>query len=124
MRQSEIPFQLHLENSLKHSHIRTAPRARTLAGVFAVAAGACLFAAPAFAQDQAQAAHAPTTGSHIDPNARATVLETIIVPGGATEAGRAVPLDTSEAQAAERPSIGEVDAAQWLPAKAEAAPNT
>ena len=95
---------------MKHSN-RTA--SRTLAGLFAAAAVLGLAAVPAAAQDKAE--RAPTTGSHIDPNARPVMLDPVYV-GGATEAGRAVPLDASEKQAAERPAIAEVDAAQWLPA--------
>lgn len=75
--------------------------------------GASLTALPAVAQDQATE-RVPTTGSHIDPKARVQMMEPIMV-GGATEAGRAVPLDASEKQAKDRPAIGEVDAAQWLP---------
>ena len=74
--------------------------------------GAGLTALPAAAQDQTE--RAPPTGSHIAPKARVQMMEPIVV-GGATEAGRAVPLDASEKQAKERPAIGEVDAAQWLP---------
>ena len=81
---------------------------RMFAAVAAVGLG--LAALPAVANDAT-----PTTGSHIDPNARPQMLETIIVPGGAIEAARAVPLDASEARAAQRPQIGEVDAAEWLP---------
>ena len=90
-------------------------RTRSLAGMLAATAaiGAALTAIPALAQDQDKTAATPTTGSHIDPKARAQMMDPIIV-GGATEAGRAVPLDASEKQAAERPAIGEVDAAQWL----------
>ena len=82
--------------------------------VYAFAAAAALSASmaafPAFAQDQAVA---PTTGSHIDPNARPQMLAPIQV-GGAIEAAKAVPLDASEARVA-RPQIEEVDAAEWLP---------
>ena len=79
---------------------------------FAVAAApaASLAAFPAFAQEQA----APTTGSHIDPNARPVMLPTIQA-GGAIEAAKAVPVEASEARV-QRPQITEVDAGEWLPA--------
>ena len=77
-----------------------------------LATAAALVAFSAAAEDAAVVR--ATTGSHIDPNARAQMLEPIYV-GGATEAARAAPLDASEAQAPARPQIGEIDAAQWLP---------
>ena len=77
----------------------------------AAAALASMSALPAFAQDQAVVA--PTTGSHIDPNARPVMLPTVDA-GGAIEAAKAVPLDASEARV-DRPQIEEVDAAEWLP---------
>ena len=80
-----------------------------------LAAAVTLAALPAVAQDVVRS----TTGSHIDPNARAQMLDTIVVPGGATEAARSVPLDASEAQVAARPQIEEIDAAQWLPSPTE-----
>jgi hypothetical protein len=104
---------------MKRNTTLASSRTRALSGALAavVAIGASLGAVSAFAQDQIE--RAPTTGSHIDPKARPTVLETIVVPGGATEAGRAVPLDASEKTAAERPAIAEVDASQWLPDEAK-----
>jgi len=71
-------------------------------------------ALPAFAQDQAVTA--PTTGSHIDPNARPVMLPAVEA-GGAIEAAKAVPIDASEAHAAARPQIEEVDASAWLPSE-------
>ena len=87
---------------------------RTVIRMFAAAAalGAAMAALPAVAQDAVPA----TTGSHIDPSARAQLFDTIKV-GGAVEAVKAVPLDASEAQLAQRPQIGEIDAADWLPAE-------
>lgn len=79
----------------------------------AAALGAVMAALPAIAQDVVPA----TTGSHIDPGARAQLFDTIKV-GGAIEAAKAVPLDASEAKLAQRPQIGEIDADDWLPAKA------
>ena len=89
-------------------------RVLTITRVLATAAalGLGMAALPAVAQD---AIVRSTTGSHIDPNARAQLLETIVVPGGAIDAARAVPIDASEAQAPARPQIDEIDAAQWLP---------
>jgi hypothetical protein len=68
---------------------------------------------PAAAQDETTRAPA-VTGSRIDPNAKPVMLPTILA-GGAIEAARAVPLDANEARV-DRPQIGEVDAAEWLPA--------
>ena len=79
----------------------------------AAALATSMVAFPAFAQDQTVVA--PTTGSHIDPNARPVMLPTIDA-GGAIEAARVVPLDANEARATDRPQIEEVDAAEWLPA--------
>jgi len=79
----------------------------------AAALGAAMAALPAVAQDAG--ATPATTGSHIDPSARAQLFDIIRV-GGATEAAKAVPLDASEAQLAQHPQIGEIDAADWLPA--------
>jgi hypothetical protein len=89
------------------------PMKRTVIRMFAAAAalGAVIAALPAVAQDAVPS----TTGSHIDPSARAQLFDIIRV-GGATEAAKAVPLDASEAQVAQRPQIGEIDAADWLPA--------
>ncbi len=89
-------------------------RALTITRILATAAalGLGMMALPAAAQD---AMVRPTTGSHIDPNARAQMLETIVVPGGAIDAARAVPMDVSEAHVPARPQIDEIDAAQWLP---------
>ena len=87
-------------------------RAQTITRILATAA--TLLAFSAAAQDAAVVR--ATTGSHIDPNARAQMLETIVVPGGAIDAARNAPIDASEAQAAARPQIEEIDAAQWLPA--------
>jgi len=84
-------------------------RLSKIAFAAAAALGASMAAFPAFAQDQA----APTTGSHIDPNARPVMLPTIDA-GGAIEAAKAVPIDASEARV-QRPQIDEVDAAEWLP---------
>jgi hypothetical protein len=78
----------------------------------AAALGLGMMALPAVAQDTIVRS---TTGSHIDPNARAQLLDTIVVPGGAVDAARAVPIDASEAHAPARPQIDEIDAAQWLP---------
>jgi len=92
-------------------------RPRGLAAVFAATAALSfgLAALPALAQEEA----VPTTGSHIDPNARPVMLPTINA-GGAIEAAKAVPIEANEARV-NRPQIGEVDAAEWLPA--ETTPN-
>jgi hypothetical protein len=89
-------------------------RVHTITRILATAAalGMGMAALSAAAQDTVVR---PTTGSHIDPNARAQMLETIVVPGGAIDAARAVPIDAREAQALARPQIDEIDAAQWLP---------
>ena len=91
---------------------------RTVIRMFAAAAalGAAVTALPAVAQDVTPA----TTGSHIDPAARAQLFDTIKV-GGAVEAAKAVPLDASEAKLAARPQIGEIDAADWLPTETHSA---
>jgi len=89
------------------------PRISVFAAAAALAVG--MLALPAIAQDQI----APTTGSHIDPNARPVMLPTIEA-GGAIEAAKAVPVEASEARV-QRPQIGEVDAAEWLPTANDAA---
>ena len=90
-------------------------RVHTITRILATAAalGLGMAALTASAQDTVVRS---TTGSHIDPNARAQMLETIVGPGGAIDAARAVPVDSSEGRAPARPQIEEIDAAQWLPA--------
>jgi spermidine/putrescine-binding protein len=99
-----------LEDPMTHfSSTRLSKLSYAFAAAAALAASMAAF--PAFAQDQTVVA--PTTGSHIDPNARPQMLAPIQV-GGAIEVAKAVPLDASEARVA-RPQIEEVDAAEWLP---------
>jgi len=90
---------------------------RTVIRMFAAAAAlGALVTLPALAQDVTPA----TTGSHIDPAARVQLFDTVKV-GGAVEAAKAMPLDAGEAQLAARPQIGEIDAADWLPAETQSA---
>ena len=78
----------------------------------AAALVASVAAFPAAAQDETS--RAPSTGSRIDPNAKPVMLP-VVQAGGAIEAAKTVPLDASEPRV-DRPQIGEVDAAEWLPA--------
>jgi hypothetical protein len=89
-------------------------RVHTITRILATAAalGLGMMALSAAAQDTVVRS---TTGSHIDPNARAQMLDPIVVGGGAIDAARAAPVDAIEARAPARPQIEEIDAAQWLP---------
>lgn len=79
------------------------------------AAAALVVSMAAFAAaPQDETAPAPSTGSRIDPNAKPVMLP-VVQAGGAIAAAKAVPLDASEARV-DRPQIGEVDVAEWLPA--------
>ena len=91
----------------------TVRRPHALAGLL-VAAAALGASAAATAQDQA--IPTLTTGPTCDPNAKGSPLEFIMVTGGTTKAGRdAVWVDESEVSLPQRPEIGEIDAAEWLP---------
>ena len=94
----------------------TVRRSSTLAGVrgLGVAAAASLMAGgPAMAEETA--VQPVVTGPTCDPNAKEQGLETIVL-GGTTTAAQWV--DEREAKLPERPQIGEIDAAEWLPTPA------
>ena len=97
---------------MAHVPVTISSRKRALSGAFAAAVALSSGLATFSVTAQDAGVVTPTTGSHIDPNARPVMLPTIQA-GGAIEAAKAVPIEASEARI-DRPQIGEVDADEWL----------